>query len=529
MSTHHAATPTTELAAGEDTSEGDSSDDEPPTQHLTDPCPSHEGPVREHASLFARLNLCGKYQTLAVTNRKLIPMTAFPRLRLRPVAQTYDAVPGSPSEAVRAPPKPRDHLHSKIATLRAIALSSWANLLLVFLPAGIATGICKVPPIVTFICNAVAIIPLSSLLAYATECIATDLGDTVGALLNISFGNIIEVIMFVIALIHNHIRVVQGALVGSMLVNLLLILGSAVIVGEFQPLEMVYDMANAQALACLLSLSVFSILIPSSLHYTMVDEQERDSAVLTLSRASALTLLVVYGVYLTFLLRPRPRYGILSDTESQYPRPTSLDVPIADTATVSRLSRTIRFADEHHSERNSLRSKSSDSIALEPMNEARSEHSPPLHELLDESASDADNQHLRQMTDRLRKAKSRPHPPAYSRSPSNSRSRSRSLNSTRRFRYRDIAERYGSVASDDLTTPTLDVTTNVGVHANSAHGPVISRPAAVVLLICSSLLVALCADVSLPNVPHVSLLKGVACLWSMADVDISSLSPQYRL
>jgi Ca2+:H+ antiporter len=135
---------------------------------------------------------------------------------------------------------------------------------LVFVPAGIATGLCKVPPIVVFACNAIAIVPLSSLLAFATECIASDLGDTVGALMNISFGNLIEVIMFVTALAHDEIYVVQGALVGSILVNLLLILGTAIIAGEFQPLEMVYDMNNAQALACLLSLSVFSILIPVS-------------------------------------------------------------------------------------------------------------------------------------------------------------------------------------------------------------------------------------------------------------------------
>lgn len=135
-------------------------------------------------------------------------------------------------------------------------------MLLVFVPAGITTGLCKSPPIVIFACNAMAIIPLSSQLAFATECIATDLGDTVSALMNISFGNLIEVIMFIIALIHDEIRVVQGALVGSILVNLLFILGTAIIVGEFQPMEMIYDMNNAQALACLLSLSVFSTLIP---------------------------------------------------------------------------------------------------------------------------------------------------------------------------------------------------------------------------------------------------------------------------
>lgn len=127
---------------------------------------------------------------------------------------------------------------------------------------GIMAGVRKTTPVITFALNAISIIPLSSLLAYATECMASELGDTVGALLNISFGNIVEVVMFVVGLIHGEVKVVQSALVGSILVNLLLILGSAVICGEFRLQEMVYDMNNAQGLACLLSLAVFSILIP---------------------------------------------------------------------------------------------------------------------------------------------------------------------------------------------------------------------------------------------------------------------------
>ena len=174
--------------------------------------------------------------------------------------KTYNVLPAD--EGAQSSGSRRQSKASWMTTWKDILLSSWANVLLVFVPAGIATGLARVPPLITFICNAVAVIPLSSLLAFATECIANDLGDTVGALMNISFGNLIEVIMFMIALVHDEVRVVQGALVGSILVNLLFILGTAIIVGEFQPLEMIYDMNNAQALACLLSLSVFSTLIP---------------------------------------------------------------------------------------------------------------------------------------------------------------------------------------------------------------------------------------------------------------------------
>jgi calcium/proton exchanger cax len=64
------------------------------------------------------------------------------------------------------------------------------------------------------------------------------------------------------ALANDHIRSVQAALLGSILVNLLLILGTAVLVGSIKYRELVHNTASAQTLACLLALSVFSMLIP---------------------------------------------------------------------------------------------------------------------------------------------------------------------------------------------------------------------------------------------------------------------------
>jgi Ca2+:H+ antiporter len=73
--------------------------------------------------------------------------------------------------------------------------SSWLNLLLVFVPLGVGAYLAKMNPILVFACNALAIVPLSSLLTEATERIAATAGDTIGALLNISFGNLVELIL----------------------------------------------------------------------------------------------------------------------------------------------------------------------------------------------------------------------------------------------------------------------------------------------------------------------------------------------
>lgn len=81
--------------------------------------------------------------------------------------------------------------------------SSLVNVLLVFVPIGIAFGAMMksmgddspISPIVTFSINAIAIIPLAYLLSFATECVASKLGDTVGALMNVTFGNAVELII----------------------------------------------------------------------------------------------------------------------------------------------------------------------------------------------------------------------------------------------------------------------------------------------------------------------------------------------
>ena len=131
-------------------------------------------------------------------------------------------------------------------TKRAL-LHSWVNVLLIFVPIGIAVYAADLSPVIVFSMNAIAIIPLAGLLAHATEAVAARLGDTLGALLNVSFGNAVELILFIILLAANQIEVVQAALLGSILANLLLILGMAFLLGGLRYQEQVsfpYNMLN---------------------------------------------------------------------------------------------------------------------------------------------------------------------------------------------------------------------------------------------------------------------------------------------
>lgn len=120
---------------------------------------------------------------------------------------------------------------------------SWINVLLIFVPIGIAMNFVNLPgivkPTIVFSLNAVAIIPLAGLLAFATESVASRMGDTWASLLNVTFGNAVELIIFIIALAKDQIGITQASILGSILANLLLILGMSFLFGGLRFQEQV--------------------------------------------------------------------------------------------------------------------------------------------------------------------------------------------------------------------------------------------------------------------------------------------------
>ncbi|KAK3679154.1 hypothetical protein LTR78_000715 [Recurvomyces mirabilis] len=189
-------------------------------------------------------------------------------------------------------------------TKRAIS-RSWINVLLLFVPIGIIAEAVGLNDSIIFAMNAVAIVPLAGLLAYATESVAARMGDTLGALLNVSFGNAVELIIFIIALVKGEISIVRASLLGSILANLLLILGMAFLFGGLRYREQIYNSTVTQMSACLLSLSVMSLLLPTAFHasFNEASAAAADKAVLQVSRGTSVILLLVYVLYLLFQLK----------------------------------------------------------------------------------------------------------------------------------------------------------------------------------------------------------------------------------
>ncbi|CAK7209865.1 hypothetical protein SBRCBS47491_000585 [Sporothrix bragantina] len=191
-------------------------------------------------------------------------------------------------------------------SFRRMLFSSWLNALLVFVPIGMVTYLTHMKPIAVFTTNAIAVIPLSSLLTAATERVASDAGDTVGALLNISLGNLVELILFIVALANKQVRVVQASILGSILVNSLLILGTALLATGLTDNEPVYNTAETQLLSCLLFASVFVFLMPTAFGYTFDHTKQASKATLQMSRVSSLMVLLIYLIYFVHELRARP-------------------------------------------------------------------------------------------------------------------------------------------------------------------------------------------------------------------------------
>src|SRR5215213_8089536 len=103
--------------------------------------------------------------------------------------------------------------------------------LLVFVPAAIAAELMHASPIIVFVLSALAIVPLSGILGSATEELAGHTGATVGGLINATLGNFAELVIAALALRAGLVDLVKASITGSILGNLLLVLGAAQLAG----------------------------------------------------------------------------------------------------------------------------------------------------------------------------------------------------------------------------------------------------------------------------------------------------------
>lgn len=182
------------------------------------------------------------------------------------------------------------------------------NVLLVAVPMAILSSYLHIGNSWVFILSLIGIVPLAERLGFITEQLAYFTGPTVGGLLNATFGNATEMIICVFALRSGMVRVVQLSLLGSILSNMLLVLGCAFLFGGLanSKKEQKFDKAAAHLNSSLLLMAVMCMLFPATLHATRT-ELQRGKSELTLSRVTSCVMLVAYTGYIFFqLCNPSP-------------------------------------------------------------------------------------------------------------------------------------------------------------------------------------------------------------------------------
>src|SRR5919201_1277915 len=146
--------------------------------------------------------------------------------------------------------------------LRAYLRVNRLNLLLVFVPVALVLRLVGANDVLVFVASSLAILPLAGLIGAATDEAAKEVGPSLGGFLNATFGNAAELIIAILALQQGLTEVVKASLTGSLLGNLLLVLGMAMLIGGWERERQTFNRTQVGMSAGLLLLTVGALLMP---------------------------------------------------------------------------------------------------------------------------------------------------------------------------------------------------------------------------------------------------------------------------
>jgi Ca2+:H+ antiporter len=203
--------------------------------------------------------------------------------------------------AAKGPPRQRTATPVVIRSRPAFRIP-WRLLLLLLVPATIVLDtVVHANPLVIFVVACLGVIPLAGFMGEATEHLAARTGPAVGGLLNATFGNAAELIIAIVALRAGLVDLVKASITGSILGNLLLIMGLSFIAGGIGRPVLRFSRVSVGASAGMLALAVVGLVFPALFHSIHPDAGLL--AELHLSEVVAVVLAVTYGFSLLFSLR----------------------------------------------------------------------------------------------------------------------------------------------------------------------------------------------------------------------------------
>lgn len=195
------------------------------------------------------------------------------------------------------------------------------KILLALIPLSLLLHFMDAPPAVVFLTAAAAIVPLAEWMRRATEQISASAGSVIGGLLNVTFGNMAELILAIFVLTAGNQAVVKATIAGSIIGNSLLGLGLAVVIGSIGRSKQTFDRERSGLLGSLMIMAVIAVMIPALFDYTergvlharnagMLDEH--------MSLGVAIVLILVYIANLIYtLVTHRDVFAAGEDEESE--------------------------------------------------------------------------------------------------------------------------------------------------------------------------------------------------------------------
>jgi Ca2+:H+ antiporter len=175
-----------------------------------------------------------------------------------------------------------------------VTLDRIIKALLIFVPiAIIADFVLHLDPVIVFIVAALGVIPLADLIGEATEELAIYTGPKLGGLLNATLGNAAELIITIFAIREGLLDLVRASITGSIIGNLLVVLGLSILLGGLKNGIQVFDRRTAGLNATMLILAVVALAVPSLFDVAI---QESLAAELGLSEGVAVVMIILYGL-----------------------------------------------------------------------------------------------------------------------------------------------------------------------------------------------------------------------------------------
>jgi len=212
-----------------------------------------------------------------------------------------------------------------------LTAQSVTRALLLFVPVSFYLGLTHASPTAVFVVSCLAILPLAGLMGEATEHLTHHTGPSVGGLLNASFGNAAELIIAFIALRAGEREIVKASLTGSIIGNMLMVLGLSMLLGGWKHKELRFSRLAAESGSSMMVLAVVALVIPAI--YALVTQHRHPEHIESISLDISIILILTYAASFLFSLKTHRRLfaGDLEDAsmELEHGKPWSLGASLA--------------------------------------------------------------------------------------------------------------------------------------------------------------------------------------------------------